>query len=197
MVSFPGSPLATRSNVNAVRRWRQCDRTDPPDCPGRRGHAAPLSGHVAPSPLQRRTEGIEQETCAVLARTDVVITVKESALLSDLQRRLRPARLQLHRRQRYRDLFLIQVHHIAVDQALVRNHVVVEGVKGGHDATFPTALRPLGTAYTDVHMPFQQLPPFRWPAEPLRLRRLIRECLPYSRDWCVVGALQVEHRMHH
>jgi hypothetical protein len=62
------------------------------------------------------------------------------------------------------EIFLfVQVHLVAVDQPLVRDHVVIGGVEGGNHPTCPTTLHLLASADAHVHVPLEQ---FQWPGVP-------------------------------
>src|SRR5208337_2408715 len=88
--------------------------------------------------LQRRAQFVEQEAGATLAQAGVVVPVEEGALFGHLQRRaVLAGRHDLHRRQRDGNLLLVEPHLVGIDDSLVGDDVVIDGVEGGDDAAFP------------------------------------------------------------
>src|SRR5262249_27831268 len=146
---------------------------------------------------QRCAKRIEEMTGAALTGSGVVIAVEERTLLKDLERGLSAVGLQLHGRERHRNLLVVEVHHVRVDQAFVGNHVVIEGVESGNHAAFPTSLHALAATDAHVHVPLKQFPASRRAAKPLLLGFIIGQRLPHPRDRRVVGALEMEGRMYH
>ena len=69
--------------------------------------------------------------------------------------------LQLRGRQRHRDLLVVQVHLVAADQPLVRDHVVMS--KGGNHPTRATTLQPLASADAYVR---RRSSNSQWPGAP-------------------------------
>jgi hypothetical protein len=103
-------------------------------------------------------------TGALLAGARIVIAVEKGALFGDHQGCFAGLRLQLQGRQRYRDLLLVKVHFVAVNQPLVRDDVVIGGVEGRNHATFPTTLQPFASAGAHINPALEQ---FQRPGGPL------------------------------
>src|ERR1700752_1637286 len=95
------------------------------DKPARKKSSTDLS---ALSP-QLGAQLVEQNVGAALAPTAIVEIVQECRLLGEDQPRAGAFGLEYHGRQRGRDRLAIQLHAVAVDDALVRHDVVVEAIE--------------------------------------------------------------------
>ena len=149
------------------------------------------------TPVNDAPSAFKQKASALFASSRVVVTVEERALLGDHQLALSSLALQLHGRQRHRDFLLVEMHLVTIDQPLVRDHVVVDGVERGHHSSFPTTLQPLLAADTHVHMPFEQLPSAGRSSEPFLLGPLVGQRLPHPRNRCVIGAREMKRGVRH
>src|SRR6185312_9555922 len=76
-------------------------------------------------PGQRLAQPLQQDARAVLAAAAVVVIVEEHALLGHGQARACALQLQRDRGQRDRDVPVVEVHVVAIDDALVRYDVVI------------------------------------------------------------------------
>src|SRR5262249_11183056 len=123
--------------------------------------------------LERRAELVEQEACALLARARVVIAVKKGTLLGDREPRPRALRLELDRSEGDRDLPLIQMHLIDIDEPFVWHGIQIACVESGHRPARPASPHALASARADIHRALEHRVPIAT-RKPAGLGSLVR-----------------------
>src|SRR5688572_6756822 len=131
----------------------------------------------------------------MLAAAGIVIAVEEGAGLGDGEARALPFGPELDGRQADRDLPVVDMHLVGVDDALAGNDVPIEGVEGADGATAPFADRLLAPADAEIHRPLEGSPGGGIAAEPARFALLGRPGGPDATGRRVVGAVDDEGRM--
>ena len=159
-------PLASGGRTERRANWRGAalsldrDRALHSASHLRRGDGARVwrnrIGSAASGSLQRRAEPIEQEGCAALARA-VVEPVEIGALFGDRKPRSSADRLKLDGRKRDRELALVMMHLIRVDEPLIRDYVEIDRLEIGGDAARPAPFEALAPAGTHVHLALHYL----------------------------------------
>src|SRR6185295_4794225 len=127
------------------------------------------------SALQGSRQPVHERAGAALAAAGVVVPVEESALLGHGHLRAAlaadPGRLEHDRRERDRDLLLVDVHRVGVEDPALRHDVEIARVEVGDAAALPAPRQPLAAVDAEVHLAPDRGPLVRGRGEPGRLGR--------------------------